>query len=322
MKVQVLVFDGVFDTGLSVILDAFSTANELIALGWSGAEPFEVELVGMRRRVNTGQGLNVRLQSVQKFERPDVLVIPALGAKMPDTLRVALERPEIKDSRALLNELAKNGTTLGAACTSTFVLAATSLLDAQSATTTWWLAPLFRELYPRVTLEESKMLVSTNASRIVTAGASLGHLDLALWLIRQHSPSLAALTARYMVVDARPSQAAFVIPDHLAHADALIERFEHWVRPRLGQKISLKEVADAVGSSERTLTRRLQNVLGKSPISFIQDLRVERAVHLLQTGSKSIDQIAEQVGYSDGVTLRNLLRRKIGRGVRELRGRT
>jgi hypothetical protein len=34
-----------------------------------------------------------------------------------------------------------------------------------------------------------------------------------------------------------------------------------------------------------------------------------------------VDQIADQVGYADGVTLRTLIRRKLGRGVRELRVR-
>jgi transcriptional regulator GlxA family with amidase domain len=67
------------------------------------------------------------------------------------------------------------------------------------------------------------------------------------------------------------------------------------------------------------LARRLQGVLGKSPLSYFQDLRVERAVHLLRTSTESVDQIAAHIGYADGVTLRALLRRKLGRGVRELR---
>jgi transcriptional regulator GlxA family with amidase domain len=62
-------------------------------------------------------------------------------------------------------------------------------------------------------------------------------------------------------------------------------------------------------------------VLGKTPLSYFQDLRVERALHLLRTGSESVDQIASQIGYADGVTLRSLLRRKLGKGVRELRSR-
>ena len=63
----------------------------------------------------------------------------------------------------------------------------------------------------------------------------------------------------------------------------------------------------------------MQSVLGKSPLAFFQDLRVERAVHLLRTSHASVDQIAAKVGYAEGVTLRALLRRKLGCGVREIR---
>jgi transcriptional regulator GlxA family with amidase domain len=63
----------------------------------------------------------------------------------------------------------------------------------------------------------------------------------------------------------------------------------------------------------------MQSVLGKSPLAVFQDLRVERAVHLLKTSHSSVDQTAAEVGYADGVTLRMLLRRRLGRGMREIR---
>src|SRR5579871_6992653 len=77
--------------------------------------------------------------------------------------------------------------------------------------------------------------------------------------------------------------------------------------------------ATAVGVSKRTLARHINAVLGKSPLSYFQDLRVERAVHLLRTSSDTVESIAAAVGYADGVTLRNLLRRRLGRGLREIR---
>ncbi len=69
----------------------------------------------------------------------------------------------------------------------------------------------------------------------------------------------------------------------------------------------------------RSLQRRCHAVLGKSPLDYFQDLRVERAQSLLHGSGLDIDAIAAQVGYADGATLRTLLRQRLGRGVRDLR---
>src|SRR5262252_4548842 len=315
MRIDVLALDGVFDTGLTALLDVFGTANELSG----GKSALRVRTVGVRRRVRTDLGLQVPVQLAADRDRPDVMVAPALGTKTPQALAAALQRRDVRDAVDLLRDRATHGTRMAAACTGTFMLAASGALDGRRATTTWWLAPFFRQLHPQVQLDESRMLVP--AGEVVTAGAALAHLDLALWILRQHSPSMAGLVARYLVVDERPTQAAYIISDHLAHTDPLVERFEQWARAHLSQGFSLSESARAVGASERTLARHLHRVLGKTPLSYFQDLRIEHAVHRLQTTKASVDAIAGEVGYADGVTLRALLRRKLGRGVRELRGR-
>jgi len=318
MKVSVLALDHVFDTGLATVLDAFQTANELADLSGLSSSRFDVTVVGVRRNVRTSQGLTVPVRPAGK-KIPDCVVVPAIGFKMPDALQRALMRPDIRDATAALRRWAEGGATMSAACVGTFVLAETGLLDDRDATTTWWLAPLFRSRYPKVRLDESHMLVKSGS--LVTAGAALSHMDLALWLIRQHSPKLAAMTAKYLIVDSRPSQSAYVLTDHLIHNDPLVERFERWARTRLAKGFSLDEAAHAVASSKRTLARRMHDVLGKSPLSYFQSLRVERAVHLLKTGNESVDEIAARVGYADGVTLRTLLRRHLGYGIREIRRR-
>jgi transcriptional regulator GlxA family with amidase domain len=320
MHICIVPLHGVFDTGLAVAMDAFATANDLAQAAGMAGTRFEVSLVGVRRRVRTAQGLSVPTVMADRVAKPDAVFVPALGAKAPEALADALTRPEVRDAGNLIRRWAEEKVLIAAACTSTFVIAETSLLDGQRATTTWWLAPMFRERYPKVQLDESRMLIES--SRFLTAGAALGHLDAALWMVRQRSPALAALCARYLVVDPRPSQAPFIIPDHLAHADPIVEGFERWARAHLARGFSLSAAARAVGASERTLARRLARVLGKPPLAYFQDLRVEHAVHLLQSSNDSIDQIAVKVGYADGVTLRTLLRKKIGRGVREIRGRS
>jgi transcriptional regulator GlxA family with amidase domain len=114
------------------------------------------------------------------------------------------------------------------------------------------------------------------------------------------SPCTSPLCARYFVVDPRPSQAAFIIPDHLAHADPIVEGFERWARAHLVRGFSLSAATRAVGASERTLAPRMARVLGKPPLAYFQDLRVEHAVHLLESSNDSIDQIATKVGYGGG----------------------
>ncbi len=317
MRIVVLTLEGVFDTGLATVLDAFATANELARVAGIDVPAFEVAVVGMRPQVRSGLGLQVPVCSVADVASPNWVIVPAISAKMPDVLVPALGREDVVDALPALRTWSAGGARMAAACIGTFVLAESGLLDGHDATTTWWLTPLFRQRYPQVRLDAHRIIVPSGT--MLTAGAALSHIDMALWVIRQSSPELAALVARYLVFDTRPSQSAYVIADHLSHADPLVERFDRWVRERLDTAITLDAAAGALATSKRTLSRRLNEVLGKTPIAYIQDLRIERAVHLLKTSKHSVDQIAEQVGYADGVTLRTLLRKRLGKGIRELR---
>ena len=317
MRISILALEGLFDTGLAVTLDAFALANKFAALQMGGTPRFDVSIVGVRRKVRSGQGLAIPVQAVTPDLKPDWVIVPALIASTPQLLVPALERADVRNATEQLLTWHAEGVHLAASCIGSFILAETGLLDHQQATTTWWLAPLFRQRYPNVLLDESRMLVPSDVG--VTAGAAMGHLDLALWLIRRASPELAAVVSRYLLADIRSSQAPYIIPNHLAQADPLVLRFEQWARKNLKAGFSLQEAAKALATSARTLQRRCEAVLGKSPLSYFQDLRVERARSLLHGSGLDLDAIAAEVGYVDGATLRTLLRQRLGRGVRDLR---
>jgi transcriptional regulator GlxA family with amidase domain len=317
MRIHVLALNGVFDSGLATVLDAFGVANALAEMTGISSLRFEVRVVGLRKSITTARGLTVPVKAAARAPTPDAVVMPAILQMKPEPLVQVLACNEVREAGAVLRKWSGRGALTATACIGTFVLAESALLDGEEATTTWWLSPLFRQRYPRVRLDESRIIVQSNA--VVTAGAALSHLDLTLALIRRASPGLANLTARYLVVDERTSQSIYSIPDHLANADPLIRQFERWARGRLAEGFALDEAAKALGTSKRTLARRMHSVLGKTPLAFFQDLRIERAVHLLRTSRASVDQIAAKVGYAEGVTLRALLRRKLGRGVHEIR---
>jgi len=317
MRIAILALEQMWATGLTVILDAFALANNFSTRQMGGSPYFDVSVVGVRKRVRSGHGFSIPVKPIKATLKPDWVIVPALNTGSPDRLLLALERPDVKQAKAQLLKWHAKGVRIAASCIGTFLLAETGLLNQREATTTWWLAPLFRKRYPNVRLDESRMLVSSDA--VITAGSAMGHLDLALWLIRTVSPELSTLVSRYLLAEVRSLQAAYIIPNHLAQADPLIMRFEQWSRENLKEGFSLQGAAKALATSPRTLQRRCNAVLGKSPLAYFQDLRLEHAQSLLHRNDIDIGAVAAEVGYADGATLRTLLRERLGKGVRDLR---
>ncbi|WP_198284606.1 hypothetical protein, partial [Bacillus cereus] len=70
MRIVVLTLEGVFDTGLATVLDAFATANELARVAGIDVPAFEVAVVGMRPQVRSGLGLQVPVCSVGDAPSP------------------------------------------------------------------------------------------------------------------------------------------------------------------------------------------------------------------------------------------------------------
>lgn len=318
MQVAVVVYDGVFDSGLTAILDVLGFAN---VLGGQIQEPptWNVAMVGPSPQVRTGSGLHVAPKPLEHAEAADLLVVPALMETEPSALVDHVGGDASLSVRNLIGQARDRGTAIASACAGTFLLAEAGILDGLRATTTWWLSPVFRDRYPRVHLDYSQMVITSEG--ITTAGAAFGHIDLALSIVRAGSPALADLVARYLVVDERPAQSAYTIPGALAQSDPTVTAFERWFREHLAEPVTMADAAKAIGVSERTLQRAVRRTIGTSPIRFVQDLRIERARHLLRTTDMSMETISRKVGYERPQTLRALLRERTGKTVSDLRAR-
>ena len=85
--------------------------------------------------------------------------------------------------------------------------------------------------------------------------------------------------------------------------------FERHVRANLADPLPIDGVARTLGTTRRTLERRVRAAAGMTPLELIQRIRAQRAEHLLATTEESIDQVAATVGYRNGSTLRALLLR-------------
>lgn len=311
MRVVVLAVDGMFDSGLTVVLDVLEAANALRDDTSSG---FQVELAGLGQAVRTAHGLSVGTTPVDSLaEPPDVVVTPAVG------LRTATEVVRgVRDHPALgwLRHQAGLGAQLAAACSGTFFLAEAGLLDGRRATTSWWLGAGFRARYPKVRLDDRLTLAED--AEVTTAGAAFAHIDLALALVARQSPDLATRVSRHLLLGERASQAAFAIPSQLAASDPAVLSLERWVRAHLGEPIRISQAAADIGMSERALQRATARVLGMSPLDFAHEICIDHALHLLRTTDQTPESVALAVGYANVGSLRSLVRKRRGATLTEL----
>lgn len=295
-RVAVIEVHGCMASSLAITHDVMATAN-----GISGAAkralPFEVNTVRCGPRRNSA-GLR----------RAELVIVPGLGTASADELDGKLKSPACRRAAGMLAKAFESGAALAASCASTFLLAETGLLDGRRATTTWWLAPVFRRRYPKVELVTDQIVVADWP--IATGGAAMAQMDLMLAVVSRFAgPNLAKACANYLLLDERRSQAPFMAVGYLAGQDPRMAKAESWVRANIARDFGMDELAEAVALAPRTFARRVAATCGVTPIQFVQRIRVETARYLLETTRLSVDEIARKVGYAEPSTLRRLIRR-------------
>lgn len=308
MHIGIIATPGCWDSGVVTMLDVLRGANTARFQVDRDLPPIEISTVGAESApVRTAGGMLLPVdRTFDDLDGLDLLVVTALTMNTPGGIVDALLREEVRATRNAVRDWARAGHAVAAACTGTFVLADAGVLDGRQATTTWWLVDEFRRRFPRVTLDMSRMVV--NDDSITTAGAAFAHIDLAMQIVASISPQLADATATLLLFDERPARSAGAAQTFLASTDALVTDFEAWVRSNLERAISISEAAHAIGTTRRTLERRVAERLGVTPYALVQRLRMGRANHLQQTTALTLDQIAPMVGYSSAAALRKPLR--------------
>lgn len=311
--VEVLILTGASPSSVAITVELLQTANR-VRLGEGRREAFDIRLAGSG--AGSASGFLGRPQG--RSGPADVVVVPGLALHNEEAVLEGLRRKDAAAARRQLADAFAHGAEIAGSCSAVFLIASAGLLEGRRATTSWWLSPLFRRLYPGVDLDPEAMVVTDG--RLTTAGAAMAQMDLMLSVIARHADArLAERCARYMLLESRASQARYMAISFLSGADDRIGRAERWARQRLGEPFSVGALADAAGLTARTFARRLERTTGLSPVRFVQRLRVERAIELLETTRLPFEEIARQVGYAEPSTLRRLLRREGGLGAREIR---
>lgn len=313
--VDVIVLSKAMASSVAITLDVMAVANVICRR--EGRPPaFEIRLRGTGAR-----SFSEFVATPAAGDEPaSLVVIPAQGFSKADCIETRLAEPDVAEAGEWITAAVRGGARVASSCTGTLLLASTGLLDHRRATTAWWLAPIFLQLFPDVQLDTRELVTSDGA--FTTAGAAMAQMDLMVGVVaRSAGARVADGCARTMILDERRSQAPYMGISLLSAGDDSISRAAAWARARLEEGVSVAHVASAAGMSPRTFARRVHRTTGMSPVNFLQRIRVERAVELIETTRLPLEEIASRVGYSEPSTLRALIRRGFGLGPRELRAR-
>jgi transcriptional regulator GlxA family with amidase domain len=198
-------------------------------------------------------------------------------------------------------------------CTGSFALAAAGLLDGRPATTHWLYADRFAELYPQVRLDPDVLFVDDGD--VLTSAGNAAGIDLLLHVVRRdHGSEVANRVARRSVVapwrDGGQSQ--FVERPVPEAGDLGTAATRAWASARLGEPLTLADLAAHARMSVRTFTRRFREETGQSPLRWLAGQRIALARELLESTDASVDRVAADAGFGTPASLRQHLRAAIG----------
>ena len=210
----------------------------------------------------------------------------------------------------------KEGSTLYSACSGSVMLAETGLLDGCEATSHWGYQDLFSKHYPKVRFRPEPNLVFADAAgRIVTAGGTTSWHDLAIHIISRYgSPGEALRIAKVYLLkwhgEGQLPYAALVRRN--PHADSVVRTCEQWLDEHFRESDAIRQAVELANIPERTLKRRFKTATGTTLIEYLQNLRIEAAKQLLESGQLPVDEISVEVSYEDPSFFRRLFKRSTG----------
>mgnify|MGYP001818997912 FL=1 len=248
---------------------------------------------------------------VSENPQANVLILPELWLGPDEDIRGRY--PELME---WLRNAYHAGASIYSACSGAVMLAETGLLDGCDATSHWGYQDLFRQRYPKVRFRPEPNLVFADADgRIVTAGGTTSWHDLGIHIIsRLCSPGEALRIAQvYLLKWHGEGQLPYAtLVRRTPHADSVVRSCEEWLGSHFRQGDAVRQVVVMAGIPERTLKRRFKAATGVTLIDYLQNVRIEEAKRLLETGNRPVDEISVAVSYEDASFFRRLFKRRTG----------
>lgn len=286
----------------------FTAANEFLKS--AGKKPiFKVQLVGHRKQIKLMNDLVTVHpdKTIDEVKQTDLIFIPAISGNIED----ALEKN--KKYVPWILEQHKKGAEVASLCIGAFLLASTGLLNGKKCSTHWLSANEFRQMFPEVHLIDGSIISEENG--VYSSGGANSYWSLLLHLLEKYTDrEIAILASKFFAIDIdRDSQTKFMMfTGQRKHSDKAIHQAQDYIEKNTEEKITIDQLIELTSMSRRSFERRFKSATNNSVLEYIQRVKVEAAKRSLETGSKNVNEVMYDVGYSDTKAFRDLFRKITG----------
>jgi len=257
---------------------------------------------------SSGVKLVADLAWYEMTDEVDTLIVPG---SPDDALATAMGNVDLL---AWLQSAAKRTRRLVSVCTGAFLLAEAGLLDGLRATTHWLDLERLRREYPLVNVERDA-IYTRDGSVATSAGVTAG-MDLALALVEEDFGRKMALTvARRLVMFLKRPGGQAQFSTHLRAQmveGGQLSYLLTWLRENPCSRTTVEELASRAAMSPRNFARVFLRETGKTPAKYLDQLRLERSITLLEDGNISIEKVAVDSGFTCAEQMRRIFIREIG----------
>ncbi|MEM8787459.1 MAG: helix-turn-helix domain-containing protein [Pseudomonadota bacterium] len=222
----------------------------------------------------------------------DIYILPPA----PQPIDTAAQ-PELP---AALHRAHQRGAVMCSVCAGLIWLAEADILGARRVTTHWRLVSGFAERYPGTPTDADRILIEYRD--LITAGGMMAWIDLSLALVERllDRAAMIEVSSQFVIDTPRRDQRQYqrFVPD-LGHDDQAVRRAQLYIESNFAHPLTLDTLAGVAGLSKRTFMRRFAKILGHTPLSYVQAVRIDKAKDILAQASGSIQNVAYDVGYGD-----------------------
>ncbi|EIK95389.1 AraC family transcriptional regulator [Pseudomonas sp. M47T1] len=203
----------------------------------------------------------------------------------------------------------------GSICTGAFILGHAGLLDEHRVTTHWHYTERLIKAFPKAVVGTEDIYIHDR--KLLSSGGVTAGIDLALSIVAQdHGRKVALDVAKVLLVIMRRQgdQAQFSpLVAEVAAQDSPVTRVQHYILDHLDQPLTLQALAEVAAMSPRHLSRVFARDVQMTPMAFIQNARIDRARHLLESTELPFKTVAFKSGFGSVRHMRLLFSERLGR---------